>query len=444
MFSVKVPPAGESISEVSVSGWFKKEGDLVQVGDRLCTLDTEKASVDIEADQAGVLSIKAQEGQTLRVGDELAVISKAQPGEPVSAPAQSQTQSAQPQSQPQPQSAPAAKPSPAQAPDTPQENHSARIGPAERRRMALAGAGASSGAAKASNVAAPAAAPQPQGPIAPQPAVEPAPSPAQRQGGSVRKQDQPIAPAAPGPRQRQEPLASGGAPPVQTREPMSRLRQTIARRLVESQHATATLSTFNEIDMSRVLGLRAQYKEEFKKRHEVNLGFMGFFTRAVLEALKLYPKLNAFIEASDIVYNHIYNIGIAVGTRRGLIVPVIRDAGRLSLAEIELGIRGFALKAREGKIEVRDLEGGTFTISNGGVYGSLFSTPILNPPQSGILGLHKVEDRPVVVDGKIEVRPMMYVALSYDHRLVDGTEAVQFLAKVKECIEEPSRLLLEL
>ena len=229
-----------------------------------------------------------------------------------------------------------------------------------------------------------------------------------------------------------------------SKEPMSRLRQTIARRLVESQHRTATLTTFNEVDMSQIMKLREQYRDAFKKRYDVSLGFMGFFTKAVIEALKTYPKVNAFIEGSDVVYNHFYNIGIAVGTERGLVVPVIRDSQNKSLAEVELAIRDYASKARAGKIELRDLEGGTFTISNGGVYGSLLSTPILNPPQTGILGLHKIEQRPVAVQGKVEVRPMMYVALSYDHRLIDGTESVQFLLKIKQCIEDPSRLLLEI
>jgi 2-oxoglutarate dehydrogenase E2 component (dihydrolipoamide succinyltransferase) len=228
------------------------------------------------------------------------------------------------------------------------------------------------------------------------------------------------------------------------RVPMTTIRKRIAERLVQAQHTAAILTTFNEIDMSNLMALRAKYKDRFAERFGVGLGFMGFFTKAVIEALKAFPKVNAFIDGQDVVYHHYHNIGIAVGTERGLIVPVLKHAEHMSLAEIELSIKGFAQKAKEGKISVDDLNGGTFTISNGGVYGSLMSTPILNPPQSGILGMHKIEERPVVVGGQIVARPMMYVALSYDHRIVDGGESVSFLVRVKECIEDPSRLLLEI
>jgi 2-oxoglutarate dehydrogenase E2 component (dihydrolipoamide succinyltransferase) len=224
---------------------------------------------------------------------------------------------------------------------------------------------------------------------------------------------------------------------------MTTIRKRIAERLVFSQQSTATLTTFNEIDMSAVMALRAQYKDRFKEKYDVNLGFMGLFVKASIEALRAFPAVNAFIEGQDIVFNDFFNIGIAVGTEKGLLVPVIKNAENLSVAKIELAIREFAKKARDGKISVDDLNGGTFTITNGGVYGSLLSTPILNPPQSGILGLHKIEERAVVVAGKVEVRPMMYVALSYDHRIIDGKEAVSFLVKVKEGMEDPARLLLE-
>jgi 2-oxoglutarate dehydrogenase E2 component (dihydrolipoamide succinyltransferase) len=266
--------------------------------------------------------------------------------------------------------------------------------------------------------------------------------------GNITKADamsaQAAAPAKP---QAPTPLPSPGAGQIaqeQTREKMTRLRQTIATRLVEAQHTAAILTTFNEIDMSATMELRSHYKDSFQKKHNVKLGFMGFFTKAVIEALKAFPRVNAQIDGDEIVYNHFHNIGIAVGTEKGLVVPVVRHADFLSLAEIELSIKHYGEKARDGKITVDDLSGGTFTISNGGVYGSMMSTPILNPPQSGILGLHKIEQRPVAIDGKVEIRPMMYVALSYDHRMVDGKEAVGFLVRIKECMEDPARMLLEI
>ncbi|MEI7973505.1 MAG: dihydrolipoyllysine-residue succinyltransferase, partial [Bdellovibrio sp.] len=227
------------------------------------------------------------------------------------------------------------------------------------------------------------------------------------------------------------------------RVPMTSIRKRIAERLVQSQQSTATLTTFNEIDMTSLLEIRARHKDKFKEKYGLSLGFMGFFVKASIEALKNFPAVNAFIDGQDLIYNNFYNIGVAVGTEKGLIVPVIKDADRMSIAQIENSIRNFATKARDGKISVDDLSGGTFTISNGGVYGSLLSTPILNPPQSGILGMHKIEERAVVVNSKIEIRSRMYVALSYDHRVIDGKEAVSFLVKIKEGIEDPERLLLE-
>ncbi|MFN7453807.1 MAG: 2-oxoglutarate dehydrogenase complex dihydrolipoyllysine-residue succinyltransferase, partial [Pseudobdellovibrionaceae bacterium] len=230
----------------------------------------------------------------------------------------------------------------------------------------------------------------------------------------------------------------------QKRVAMNNIRKKIAERLVYSQQSTATLTTFNEIDMSRVMEIRNKYKDKFKERYGVSLGFMGFFVKATIEALKAWPAVNAFIDGTDMVYNNYYNVGVAVGTEKGLIVPVIRDADLMSVAQVEMAIRDYAIKARDGKISIDDLSGGTFTISNGGVYGSLMSTPILNPPQSGILGMHKIEERPMAINGKVEIRPMMYVALSYDHRIIDGKEAVSFLVKIKEGIEDPERLLIEI
>jgi len=228
------------------------------------------------------------------------------------------------------------------------------------------------------------------------------------------------------------------------RVPMTSIRRRIAQRLVEAQHTAAILTTFNEVDMSALMAVRAKYKDKFKEKYDVNLGFMGFFVKAVVEALKAFPKVNASIDGNDVIYHNYHHVGIAVGTERGLLVPVLKHVDRMSLAEVELAIKGFALKARDGKISVDDLSGGTFTISNGGVYGSLMSTPILNPPQSGILGMHKIEDRPIAVNGQVVIRPMMYLALSYDHRMVDGGESVSFLVRVKDCIEDPSRILLEI
>lgn len=251
----------------------------------------------------------------------------------------------------------------------------------------------------------------------------------------------PAAAAAPQPTQ-----AKAATPSMkgQRRVPMTTIRKRIAERLVQAQHTAAILTTFNEIDMTNVMAVRDRYKDKFKEKYGTGLGFMGFFTKAVIEALKAYPQVNAYVDGTDFIYNDFYNIGIAVGTDRGLMVPVIRDAGQLSIAEIELAIKGFAGKARDGKISIDDLKDGTFTISNGGVYGSLMSTPILNPPQSGILGMHKIEKRPVVVDDEIKIRPMMYVALSYDHRVIDGSESVSFLVRIKDCMEDPQRLLLEI
>ena len=229
-----------------------------------------------------------------------------------------------------------------------------------------------------------------------------------------------------------------------TREPMTTIRKRIAQRLVEAQSTAAILTTFNEIDMTEVMALRTKYKDKFEKKYGIGLGFMGFFVKAVVEALRTYPKVNAFIDGGDIVYHNYNNIGVAVGTEKGLMVPVLKHAEHMSLAEIELTIKNYAQKARDGKISIDDLNGGTFTISNGGTYGSLMSTPILNPPQSGILGMHKIEDRPIAKNGQVVIRPMMYVALSYDHRIIDGGESVSFLVRVKDCIEDPSRLLLEI
>ena len=413
---IKIPAVGESINEATISEWMKQDGDIVQRDDVLMVLETDKASVEVVAEDAGKLSIKVQEGETVEVGSVVGAIDTSAAGE---APAPKAAEAAKPSAPPTPPPAPA-KPS---APPVPQaSNGNGHMSPAVNRVLSEKGI--------------PPSAVTPTGPK-----------------GNITKADAMAATAAPAPAaapaqpSAPTPLPSPGGGQMaqeQTREKMTRLRQTIASRLVEAQHTAAILTTFNEIDMSATMELRKQYKDSFLKKHNVKLGFMGFFTKAVIEALKAYPRVNGQIEGNEIIYNHFHNIGVAVGTEKGLVVPVIRHADFLTLAEIEMSIKHYGEKARDGKIGVDDLSGGTFTISNGGVYGSMMSTPILNPPQSGILGLHKIEQRPVAVDGKVEIRPMMYIALSYDHRMVDGKEAVSFLVRIKECMEDPARLLLEI
>ena len=415
---IKIPAVGESINEATISEWLKQDGDIIQRDDVLMVLETDKASVEVVAEDAGKLSIKVQEGETVEVGSVVGEIDTSAAGE-APAPAAAEP-AAKPSAPPVPPTT-AAKPS---APPVPTANGNGHMSPAVNRILSEKGI--------------PPSAVTPTGPK-----------------GNITKADAMAASTAPAPNaaptaeapKTPTPLPQAGAGQIaqeQTREKMTRLRQTIATRLVEAQRTAAILTTFNEIDMSATMELRKQYKESFKERHNVNLGFMGFFTKAVIEGLKAFPRVNAQIEGDEIIYNHFHNIGVAVGTEKGLVVPVIRHADFLSLAEIELSIKHYAEKARDGKIGVDDLSGGTFTISNGGVYGSMMSTPILNPPQSGILGLHKIEQRPVAIDGNVEIRPMMYIALSYDHRMVDGKEAVSFLVRVKECMEDPARLLLEI
>jgi 2-oxoglutarate dehydrogenase E2 component (dihydrolipoamide succinyltransferase) len=381
---VKIPTVGESITSGLISAWHKKDGESVQPGDILLTLETDKVSSEIPADAAGVLHIKAAEGQEVKIGEVVAVIEEGASAK--SAPA------------------PAAPPAPAPAP----------VPAAE-----------SPAAAPKKKAAKPVPAPEPV------PAVEPAELP-----------PQPPAAAEPAP----EPAASSAQQPAEgrvTRKRLSPLRRKIATQLVMAQHTAAILTTFNECDMTAVMTLRKQMQEPFQKQYGVKLGFMSFFVKATVAALKAVPQVNSQLEGDELISNHFYDVGVAVGTERGLVVPVIRDADRKSFAEIEQSILDYAGKAREGKIKIEDLQGGVFTISNGGVYGSLLSTPILNPPQSGILGLHKIQERPMALNGQVVIRPMMYLALSYDHRVVDGKEGVTFLIHVKEAIENPVRLLLE-
>ncbi len=425
---IKVPAVGESITEATISEWKKKNGETVKRDDVLLVLETDKASVEVVAENDGVLTTRVQEGETVQIGSVIGTIDTE--GSPRSDSAQTGKDTSS--SAPSP-----AAPAPAAANGNGHRSSagspsSPHLSPAVRKIVSEKGidpASLGSGSGKGGRLT--------KGDV-----LEVAQTGHAGKTDSILSEKTPtqstLATSLPLPQSKAK--ASGDV----KRVPMSKLRQTIARRLVEAQHTAAILTTFNEIDMTAVMALRAKYKDSFKEKHGVSLGFMGFFVKATVAALKAYPQVNSEIEGTSVLYKNFINMGIAVSTEKGLLVPVIRDADQLSIAEIEMAIRHYALKARDGKISLDDLAGGTFTISNGGVFGSLMSTPILNPPQSGILGLHKIEDRPMAVNGKIEIRSMMYVALSYDHRIVDGRESVSFLVKIKEGMEDPSRLLLDL
>ena len=407
---IKVPTLGESVSEATVAKWFKKPGDAVKADEPLCELETDKVTLEVNAPTAGVLAaIGVEAGATVTPGAVLGQISAGN-GASAAAPPPAANGAA----------APAAKSSPTSMPAAP----SAAKMAAERGidLASVEGSGKRGQVLKGDVIAAPARpstpAPAPA-PAAARPAPAPTPAPAPR----------PASPQADAAREE--------------RVRMTKLRQTIARRLKDAQNTAAMLTTFNEVDMSGVMALRAKYKDVFEKKHGAKLGFMGLFVKAVVGALKELPAVNAEIDGTDLVYKNFYHIGIAVGTEKGLVVPVVRDADELSLSDIEKAIAGYGKKARDGQLKIEDMQGGTFTITNGGIYGSLMSTPILNAPQSGILGMHKIQDRPIVVGGKVEVRPMMYLALSYDHRIVDGREAVTFLVRVKDTLEDPTRLMLD-
>jgi 2-oxoglutarate dehydrogenase E2 component (dihydrolipoamide succinyltransferase) len=431
MADIMTPALGESVTEATVARWAKKPGEAVKKDEVLVELETDKVNLEVAASEDGVLAdIAADEGATVEPGQVLGHISAAGAA-PATAPAQPAAVEAKAQEPALAAAAPAAAtarnapaPAPPQAPPAEPERP---LAPSVQRIVAenkldpaaIAGTGKDGRITKGDALAAlEARAPQPA--AAPAPAV---PAPAAKA---------PAPPAAPRPDQ-----------PREERVRMTRLRQTIARRLKEAQETAAMLTTFNEVDMGAVMDLRSQYKDVFEKRHGVRLGFMSFFVKACVAALKDVPAVNAEIDGTDLIYKNHYDIGVAVGTERGLVVPVLRDADARSLAEIEKGIAELGAKARDGTLALDDLQGGTFTISNGGVYGSLMSTPILNQPQSGILGMHKIQDRPMAIKGQVVIRPMMYLALSYDHRVVDGQGAVTFLVKVKEYVEDPQRLLLE-
>jgi 2-oxoglutarate dehydrogenase E2 component (dihydrolipoamide succinyltransferase) len=407
MTEIRVPALGESVTEATIGRWFKKAGDVVRADETLAELETEKVTLEVNAPAAGVLAeIVAKEGETVQPG---ALLGQIAPGDAATAGAP------EPAAEPAPAPAPARAPAPAPAVATtmPPSPAAAKIAAEKGIDVSQVAGSGKRGQALKSDVIDFAA----RAPAAPAPAVEaPAPRPPAPQGDAAREE----------------------------RVKMSRLRQTIARRLKEAQNVAAMLTTFNEVDMSALIAQRNKYKELFEKKHGVKLGFMSYFVKACCQALEEIPAVNAEIDGTDIVYKRFCHIGVAVGTEKGLVVPVVRDADRMTLAEIEKSIATLGKKARAGTLDIADLQGGTFTISNGGVYGSLMSTPILNAPQSGILGMHKIQERPVAVDGKIEVRPMMYLALSYDHRVVDGKEAVTFLVRVKETLEDPGRLTLAL
>jgi len=423
MADIRVPTLGESVTEATIGRWFKQPGDAVAADEPLVELETDKVTIEVPAPAAGVLSeIAAKDGETVAVG---AVLGQIKEG-----------------------AAPAGKP--AERPAKP-----ASVAPDEAKKADGKPPAPAAPAAPAPKVA---PADVPLAPsvrkLAEESGVEAAKVPGTGKGGRVTKGDmlEAIERAAAQPTPVAQPAAA-----VQVRAPspaddaareervkMTRLRATIARRLKDAQNTAAMLTTFNEVDMSEVMKLRNQYKDTFEKKHGTKLGFMGFFVRACVQALKEIPAVNAEIDGGDLIYKNYYHVGIAVGTEKGLVVPVVRDCDQKSIAGIEKEIADFGRRARDGALKIEEMQGGTFTITNGGVYGSLMSTPILNAPQSGILGMHKIQERPVVVGGKIEARPMMYLALSYDHRIVDGREAVTFLVRVKECLEDPARMVLDL
>lgn len=412
--NVKVPSVGESVQEGVIYKWHKANGDYVDMDEVLVELETDKATVEVVAESSGLLKQMKQEGDAVQVGDVIAEIdetaNKPAGGAPVV-----EAKTVAPQ-------ASEVKAHPVTAPAQGADIQHDALSPAVQKLVV-------------------------------ENKLDPSSIPASGRGGRLTKADvlqfmeqggskqtAKTGPSSIEAKNEIKPVVDGDR--QERREPLSMMRRRIAERLVHAQQTAAILTTFNEVDMSAVMDLRKQYKESFKEKHGVGLGFMSFFVKAAVEALREYPAINGWIEGNEIVYHDYYDVGVAVSSDRGLVVPVVRNCDRMSMAEIELAIGGYAKKARDGKITMDDLTGGTFTISNGGVFGSLLSTPILNPPQSAILGMHKIEQRAVVVDGQVVVRPMMYLALSYDHRIVDGKGAVGFLVKIKEAIEDPTRLLL--
>lgn len=420
---IKVPAVGESISEVEIGGWLKAKGDTVAKDEPIVTLESEKATVELSAPESGVLTqLLKQKGEVAKIGE---VIGMLQP--------QSATSAKSPEAKP-------ARPAPAVEPSAKQQPSALPpVMPAAQRLMEekqlepgqIRGTGSGGRILKEDVLR-----------FLEQPPAEPKKAPAQ---AAPATQETPVLPA-------EIPSAAAvarqpaGGEPGREEEivPMSRLRRTVAERLVQAQHAAALLTTFNEVDMAGVIELRKRYGESFQQRYGVKLGFMSFFVKAAVDALKQFPSLNADVRGTSIVYHNYYDIGVAVGGGKGLVVPILRNAEHLSFAQIETTIGDYAHRAKENKLKLEELQGGTFTISNGGVYGSMLSTPIVNPPQSGVLGMHAIQDRPVAREGLVVIRPVMYLALTYDHRIVDGREAVSFLKRIKDVIENPTRMLMEI
>jgi 2-oxoglutarate dehydrogenase E2 component (dihydrolipoamide succinyltransferase) len=425
---IRVPTLGESITEATVGKWFKKAGEPVQADEPLVELETDKVTLEVNAPSPGVLSeIVAETGQTVAIG---ALLGQVAAGAATPAPARAPAAAAKLAPESAPAAATATPSSLTAGTAMPPAPAAAKIAAEDKIDLAsITGSGKRGQVLKGDVLAAVAAAQAPVPVVVPAPIQTPASTPP------------PVSPPVPAP------AARTTTPDDNAREErvrMTKLRQTIARRLKDAQNTAAMLTTFNEVDMSEVMALRARYKDAFEKKHVAKLGFMGFFVKACVQALREVPAVNAEIDGADLVYKNYYHVGIAVGTDKGLIVPVVRDAEKLSIAEIEKAIAALGKRARDGQLTLEELQGGTFTITNGGIYGSLMSMPILNAPQSGILGMHKIQDRPVALGGKVEIRPMMYLALSYDHRIVDGREAVTFLVRVKEALEDPARLVLDL
>jgi 2-oxoglutarate dehydrogenase E2 component (dihydrolipoamide succinyltransferase) len=436
---VKVPSVGESVTEALLAQWFKSDGDMINKDEPLFVIETDKVTLEVVSEAAGVLSIQVQEGETVAIGAVVGTIDTAAAPKPAETPPapkapevkEAQAPPATPEEPPAPAPEAPAQTAPAPPPPEPVSAHaqppsrSDDLAPSVRRLIAernldptqITGTGPAGRITKGDVVLfleglqVPAAAPAPS-------------------HGDDTVQKPPETPKA-------------GEEGI-TRKPMSPIRQRIASHLLNAKQNTAMLTTFNDIDMTRVLALRAQFKESFKEKYGISLGIMSFFIKACVEALKKFPEVNAYIDDKDIVYHHYYHIGVAIGSEKGLVVPVIRHADKLNFAELEQAIVDFVNKIKENRLELTDLEGGTFTISNGGVFGSLLSTPILNMPQSGILGMHRIEKRPVAIEDQMVIRPMMYLALSYDHRIIDGREAVTFLKRIKECIENPERIMMEI
>ena len=435
MTDVMVPSLGESVSEATVSTWFKKPGDAVKQDEMLCELETDKVSVEVPSPVTGVLAeILAPEGTTVAANARLAIVTEGAAAPAKAPPAKAPPTQTAAEVTDRAAAAEAVN-SPGAGPEQPTPRSDVENAPSATKAMADAGlvpdqvqGTGRDGRIMKEDVARATTAP------APAPAPIPAPIPASAPASA------PVAATAPIPR---APVPADDAA-REERVKMTRLRATIARRLKDAQNTAAMLTTYNEVDMSGIMSLRNDYKDAFEKKHGVKLGFMSFFVKACTHALKEVPEVNAEIDGQDVVYKNYVHMGVAVGTPSGLVVPVVRDADQMGFAAIEKKIAELGLRARDGKLTMAEMQGGSFTISNGGVYGSLMSSPILNPPQSGILGMHKIQDRPVVVAGAIVIRPMMYLALSYDHRVVDGKGAVTFLVRVKEALEDPRRLLMDL